>query len=214
MFATVSLPLLSFSQYTPGSYVSPLLNFNFDAVALDNSTVRLKWVTRNETSNDHFEIERSFDQQDFQMIGITFSAGGHSTAAQSYSFSDDSKALSGHQLVFYRLKKIDFDGDSMYSPVKLVRLNTGFSSNYKLVQVYPNPYMDKIKMNFNCDKSSTAVVRMINSKGQVIISQQTSIVQGKNDIQLTDLSSQLPGLYIIEVVINGKVLFTQKVMKN
>ena len=185
---------------------------SFDAVAVDNSTVNLKWITWNETNNDHFEIERSFDEQDFQMVGIIFSAEGNSTASNSYSFSDNSKALSSHQEVYYRLKQVDIDGNFTYSIVKLVRFNTGISSNISLV--YPNPYMDKIKMNFNSDKSSPAVVRMINSKGQIIVSQQYSVVQGNNNIQLTNLSSQLPGLYIIDVVINGKVLCTQKVIKN
>jgi hypothetical protein len=55
---------------------------------------------------------------------------------------------------------------------------------------------------------------MINSAGQVILSQQTAIMQGNNNIQLNNLSSQISGVYFVDAVIDGKVIFSQKVVKN
>jgi hypothetical protein len=193
----------------------PVSYSSFNAYASNSSTVNLSWITQNETNNDRFEVERSFDEQDFQTVGIIFSADDNSTFSNSYTFSDKSSALNGHDVAYYRLKQVDIDGNYTYSAVKLVRLNSGSgSANNLSVQVYPNPYMDNINVNFNSNVSGPVVIRIINSAGQVILSQQATIMQGNNNIQLNNLSAQIPGLYFVDAVSNGKVIFTQKVLKN
>ena len=53
-----------------------------------------------------------------------------------------------------------------------------------------------------------------NTNGHAIVSQQYSVDTGSNNIQLNNLASQLPGNYFIDVLINGKVTATQKVVKH
>ena len=193
----------------------PVSYSSFNAYAVNNSTVNLSWITQNETNNDRFEVERSFDELDFQTVGIIFTAEENSNSSNNYNFNDKSSALNCHNVAYYRLKQVDIDGNYTYSAVKVVRLNSGAGSlNNISVQVYPNPYMDNINLNFNSNVGSPAVIRMINSAGQVILSQQTAIMQGNNNIQLNNLSSQIPGVYFVDAVIDGKVIFSQKVLKN
>ena len=183
---------------------------SFDAYLINNTSINLSWTTNNETNNDHFEIERSFDQKDFNTVALIFAPEENISGPNKYSFNDHPKDLSSHKVVYYRLKQIDIDGKFTYSVVKMVRLS---ETSNAFVHVYPNPYIENLNLNFMSNKSGKADVRMINTKGQLIVNRQAEISNGYNNIQLSDLSSQVPGLYIIDVIVNGKVVNTQKVIK-
>lgn len=183
---------------------------SFDAYVINNTSANITWVTENEVNNDHFEIERSFDQKSFSTIALVFGEEGNTSASRKYSFMDKAKDLSSHKIVYYRLKQIDIDGQVTYSAVKLVRFS---SSTETLVQVYPNPYMEKINVNFNSVQTGYAELRMINAKGQVVATKKTTLSKGYNNLELTDLSSQAKGLYVVEVIVNGNLNASQKLIK-
>ncbi len=182
---------------------------SFDAYALNN-TANITWTTENETNNDHFEVERSFDQKDFKTIGLVFGAEGKATTTNKYSFNDKAKGISSHEIVYYRLKQIDFDGNVTYTEVKMVRFGTDTKAT---VQVFPNPCMEKINVTFTSKEDGKAEVRLINMKGQVVADNKSLVAKGYNKLQLKDLSTQMAGLYIIDVIVNGKVINTQKIIK-
>ena len=183
---------------------------SFDVYAINTGAVNVSWITENETNNDHFEIEKSFDQTSFKTVGLIFGQEDNTTGVNKYSFNDKAADLRGHQVVYYRLKQIDLDGKFTYSIVKMVRLD---ETPKAFVQVYPNPYMEKLNLHFLSNEGSKAEVRMINTKGQVVVNSRSEINNGYNNIQLTNLSSQAPGLYIVDVIVNGKVINTAKVIK-
>ena len=85
--ATLPVELLSFEAY------------------VDGSQVVLRWSTAVEINNSHFDIERSEDATNFEVIGIV---GGHGTTeqVQTYTFTDYKPFESG----YYRLKQVDYDG--------------------------------------------------------------------------------------------------------
>ncbi len=183
---------------------------SLDAYAVNNTSANISWLTENETNNDHFEIERSFDQKNFKTVALIFAPEENTSGSNKYSYNDKTKDLNSHQVVYYRLKQIDIDGQITYSAVKIVRFN---STNQTIVQVYPNPYMDKVNVNFNSDENGKAELRMINANGQVVASKKSIISKGYNNLQLTDLSSQTNGLYVVQMIINGNLNTTQKLIK-
>ena len=183
---------------------------SFDAYAINNASVNIEWVTENEVNNDHFEIERSFDQKDFTTIALVFGQEGNTSASSKYRFIDKENNLNSHKIVYYRLKQIDIDGQVTYSAVKLVRFN---SSIQTFVQVYPNPYMEKVNIHFNSEQTGSAELRMINAKGQVVAIKKSTLSKGYNNLELTDLSSQARGLYVLEVIVNGNLNASQKLIK-
>ncbi len=183
---------------------------SFNAYAINNTSVTVSWVTEAETNNDHFEIERSFDQKNFSTVALVFGQEGNTNESNKYNFTDKAKDLSSHKVIYYRLKQIDIDGQVTYSVVKMVRFNATIQS---FVQVYPNPYVEKVNVNFISDDDGNAELRMINAKGQVVASKKASILNGNNNLELTNLSSQTSGLYVIQVIVNGNVSVTQKLMK-
>ena len=92
----------------------------------------------------------------------------------------------------------------------MVRINTVTKA---FVQVSPNPYMDKLNVNFVSDAGGNAEVRLISASGNLVKITASSITKGYNNIQLQDLHSQAPGLYIANIIINGKVVASLKVLK-
>src|SRR5579863_4531087 len=45
-----------------------------DALPLIKASVDINWITLNDSTSDRFEIERSFDAQNFQMVGMIFTS--------------------------------------------------------------------------------------------------------------------------------------------
>ena len=187
----------------------PVVYRSFD-VTLNNKTVDLFWITEAMAGNDHFEVERSFDQASFSTIGMVLGAQSKNGISDLYSFRDATAALADHKVIYYRLKQVDIDGKFTYSVIKTVRINTAVKA---FVQVSPNPYMDKLNVNFVSDQSGKAEVRLMSASGHIVRSAASAITSGYNNIQLQALDSQAAGLYIADIIINGTLLTSIKVLK-
>jgi len=121
----------------PNFRILPLEYLYFEANY--NTSLRsgdLTWATSKEWENDRFEIERSVNNvSDWEKIGEVAGAG-YSEEPVKYAFRDSKLPVAGGH-IFYRLKQVDFDGDSTYSKTKsiLVEALPGMTH----FRVYPNP---------------------------------------------------------------------------
>ena len=118
--------LSGFSEFTAGSDgAGPLLVqlVAFTVTANGQATVALAWTTASEVKSARFEVERSPDGVAFAKIGTVAAAAGGSTRAHSYAFVDETLARYATALVYYRLRQVDQDGTSAYSPVRSVGLS-------------------------------------------------------------------------------------------
>ncbi len=84
----------------------------------------LKWITEAEINNDHFKIERSSDGLFFTTIGEVQGNGNSQTMLQ-YQFTDlIPRELDNITTFYYRLKQVDYNGESAYSnTIKVVRID-------------------------------------------------------------------------------------------
>jgi hypothetical protein len=162
-----------------------------------------------QTSNDHFEVERSFDQANFSTVGIILGAQPVDGFLNQYSFKDGAAELRDHSVIYYRLKQVGVDGKFTYSVVKMVRITV----TKAFVQVSPNPYMDKLNVNFISDAAGKAEVRLVSASGHLVKITTSSVRKGYNNILLQDLQSQAAGLYIVNIMVNAKVVTSIKVLK-
>jgi hypothetical protein len=113
-----------------GSTPLPVKLLSFTAKKVNNDHVLVSWATSMEHLVDHFEIERSADNNGFLKIASTI-AVGESEIPHYYSI-DDPTPLTG--INYYRLKEIDKDGKFYYSPVASVNFDAGEG-----LEIYPNP---------------------------------------------------------------------------
>jgi uncharacterized repeat protein (TIGR01451 family) len=153
--------------------------------------VSLNWATSNETNVKGFEVERSKDGDYFETIGF-IAAYSNTGMANLYSFTDK-MPNSGND--YYRIKEIDFDGNSTYSAVKTVLFKDG---NDWVLSLYPNPLSPSTLLFFNLKKAGYTNFCIINAAGSVLRSFQVFGHQGLNKIQLASYAGALPaGTYYI-----------------
>ena len=75
---------------------------------------QLNWTSESEYRFDFYEIEKSYDLEDFTSVGIV-DAVGESTTTQAYSF-ELPLAIDNTQ-IYYRLRMVDLDGSSEFSDI-------------------------------------------------------------------------------------------------
>jgi hypothetical protein len=189
----------------------PVKYTSFDAVVVDNKSVDLNWMTSFEQNTNHFEIERSFDMSNFKTVGVVldgFAAGGTN---KNYKFNDNSTDLTGKTAIYYRLRQIDMDGKSTYSAILAVRMQTRAGLE---MQVSPNPFIENLNIHYSSNEIGKAQLRIVNMTGQAVTSTQTNIGKGRNDLQINGLSKLNAGAYIAELILNGKMVAKQTIIKN
>jgi len=153
------------------------------SVKLTGATADIAWVADMELNVDRYEIERSFDGANWSAIGTVKSKGNTETATR-YAFKDALK-LAG--VVSYRLKMIDIDGTSAYSPVKT--LKAGAETE---IAVFPNPATTYVVISAGDNISQQ--VQIISHTGQVV---KQVAAHGKISISVMGFT---PGNYIVRTI--------------
>jgi len=166
----------------------PVELLHFDAQKEGNK-VLLTWTTASELNNSHFEVERRNDANDWVSIGRV-DGQGTTVSITDYQFYDE-KPMSG--LSYYRLKQVDFDEKFDYSEVKLVEF--GGIESWSL---YPNPTRSNVTIQFDPKMKGEIKLRVINSKGQELISNTEFLTGGKHSVGLS-LRDFPKGIYMILV---------------
>jgi len=100
------------------------------------------WETASELNNSHFEIERSTNGIDYINVGKVESQNPNSQSKLAYSFYDKNAFNIKPDLIYYRIKQIDFDGQFSYSRVVILRKD----KRLKLA-LYPNPSKGQITVS-------------------------------------------------------------------
>jgi hypothetical protein len=96
--------------------------------------VLLNWTTIKETNNDYFSIERSFDAMYFENIA-NIEGAGNSLNKINYSYND---ASAPKEILYYRLKQTDFDGNYTYSNIIVLNINKYNSAHMIMQQPFFN----------------------------------------------------------------------------
>jgi hypothetical protein len=90
----------------------PVELVDFTAIFNNQNEIEIKWETSSEANNDYFEIEKSTDNKSFESIGFV-SGAGFSDISISYKLLYIN--INQDNILYFRLKQVDFDGAIKYS---------------------------------------------------------------------------------------------------
>lgn len=182
----------SFSEFSAGfsesgmPIILPIELSAFNARGSRSNAI-LNWTTASEHNANRFEIERSFDGVNFTKIAQV-KAVGESTVSTDYAYTDANVEQLG-DLVYYRLREVDNDGNGYYSQVRVVR----FNSKVMVTSMYPVPATSTLTLGFA--EKANATIRVMDAFGKLI---STDVVKSATSAQL-NVEHLAAGVYFIEV---------------
>ncbi len=169
------------------------------------STVQTVWTVENEEDYTNFSLQRSTDGISFVTIDTLTSS-----SIKTYSYTDTNPQTSN----YYRLKLTDVSGSITYSEIIPVMYGTAAKTN-NMISVYPNPTRGMLNVavsqnmiatsGLNQATGNTAQatvqtydIRITSMTGEVLKTVTSASATWQNDV-----SSLLPGTYIIQVFSHG-----------
>ncbi len=184
----------------------PLNIISFSATENQNG-VQLLWKADNESSVDHYEIERSADGWNFTTISQQ-KKSANSSGPNSYTYTDIPTAQSS-QTLFYRVKQVDMDGHYSYSKTLAIKRNT----LSREVSIYPNPVSDHLYINISGKQNSIAILSVWNAAGVKVISQQLNLAAGNNSFSVNGIERLPEGIYQIHLRLPDGSVISKPILK-
>jgi hypothetical protein len=179
--------------------ILPVLWKNFSTILnFESKSIELNWSTLKEWESSHFEIERSTNGiASYEKIGEEKSVGWSDTEV-NYSFLDRNLPPDGSRL-YYRIKQVDFDGTTDYSPTQMVELP---KSTVQIGwQAYPNPTKDQSlflrNREFVRKRENPITIKMYSLDSTQSITFDTF----DSDIDLSSYLQKFPkGILLVEII--------------
>ena len=178
-FSDFSLASTSTRAPFPGENPLPVSLTRFNA-ASKGTGIALSWATASEKNSAYFDVQRSATGETYETIGRV-AAQGTSSSLREYDFTD-ARPLAGR--AYYRLRQVDTDGTTAYSPVATARGGT------EGLAIYPNPTTDAVTLPATL---GPVRYRVLNSLGQTLTSGQAT---GGDRL---DLSTLPKGAFFLEL---------------
>lgn len=192
------------SNWTAVGIILPVELVNFKGIGMPRMNI-LDWTTLSEKDNDHFEITRSFDGENFEPIG-TVKGVGESTSTINYRF-EDTEVRSG--LVYYQLVQKDFNGASYKSNVIAINRT---NENEGILGVWPNPTSSVLYVEVNPTKiSEQSGLTLLDATGTTILEKPlTKTGYKKVQLNVGELSA---GIYTLMYTDGTGNITTERIIK-
>ena len=147
--------------------------------------IEINWTTISETNNDFFEIEKSRDGIDFFPIK-KIKGAGNSSEINAYQIYDE-YPHSG--INYYRLKQIDFDGQSTHSKTAFI-----FWKNDAL-KIYPTILTSDLPLQIELPETQNTTLQLIDVNGQIVYFENLE----EASLHTLDFSFLKNGIYFLQI---------------
>ncbi|GGA89222.1 T9SS type A sorting domain-containing protein [Puia dinghuensis] len=181
----------------------PVTLTRWSVSALDNNQALLKWSTTDAVNFDHFVIQRSTDGSTFEDIHTVAAVPGDSTA-QNYSYTDQDN---WDGKLYYRLAMVDLDGKTAYSNIVSLSLQSAQS-----IRIYPTQVEGGSFFVQTTTSIHQARLELFDMSGRRLQQNDWSLLQGRQQVTLTNGASLPAGAYIVRLSDHQSILAKQIVV--
>ncbi|HTO15324.1 MAG TPA: CARDB domain-containing protein [Edaphocola sp.] len=191
-FWKLTLPVTSFSGFfVKSAPISTTLNIDLvNFGARNQGAVNLiNWQTLREDRMGSFELERSGDGKNFEILSSINAQG-----KPSFYLEYDSFSLSGAN--YYRLKMNNMDGQSHYSKTVKVMVNV---DQKRMLNAFPNPTKEIVFVEIGTTITADAILQLMDVTGKEI-----RTFELKTQSFKIDFSNFISGVYLLKYTSNGK----------
>lgn len=188
-------------------YVLDVQLLSFNAI-LQNNTTLLNWSLISTDQIQHFEIERSLNNQNF--VSIQQLQKNVPLRSVANYFTTDNLEFVDATEVYYRLKIVAANGQVKYSSVVVVRLSK--KQNYQF-SIHPNPAKNLVITSFVAKVDAEVTIKILDNLGKTVLTHKQFVTKGNNKITLQGLSKFANAGYSLQVVMPNEIL-TQKLIIN
>jgi hypothetical protein len=159
--------------------------------ACEDGVISLTWQTASEHNSSHFDVEKSRDGENWQLLS-TLPSAGTSNELITYQ-SSDQNGLEGNN--YFRLRQVDVDGkEKLYDPINVScsEVTTGYFSSF------PNPSGNTFQVIVNNkDLLGNCTLNMVDASGKVIEQREIEV---KDGINMFVINQELnPGIYFLNI---------------
>jgi hypothetical protein len=193
----------SFSGGTAAFRVTPI------TIILNNSVLkfegekegkanRIYWTIDNEQGIVEYELERSQDGINYEIVYTTATKG-----QLDYTFLDQNPFTK----TYYRLKINQSNGSSKLSQWIVLQQE---ESNNSQLQLYPNPTINSVQIQFIANQGNSTI-KVTDLLGRIVLEKKMTTIEGQNRYAL-DLSSLSSAVYLLTLE-NGTHQVIRKITK-
>ena len=180
-----------------------LLNF---AAKYNNNEAQINWTTTNSTDLQQFEVERSFDGFQFEVINTQSPQITH--ASQLYYTATDNLNFISAPAAYYRLKITFPGGQTRYSRIAQIRIPEKESV---ILKISPNPVHESIRLNVVTKADSDLKISIYNSAGVLFKTLSTRVQKGSTFVVVHDINKWPDNVYNVQIIV-GKEKYTRKIV--
>lgn len=189
----------------------PIELIDISAMGAENH-IKVIWNVASESNLSHYELERSENGIDFDLIA-TLDAEGNTTNALTYQHDDYD--VRGFQHYYYQVRSVDMDGSYEYTPVVVASIDgygDGFNEN--AVSIYPNPTTSNTAIAIHTDQQMSISMTVMTASGQLVQEQKLLLNSGNTVVNLAS-NQWANGVYFVELrdELSGKTV-TKRLIKN
>lgn len=195
-----------------GIFESPLWTFlatlpvNFKSFTGVNqgTSNSLTWITEQENNLAHYEVERSVDGFNYQLIK---QVTARNTPTQSTYNVNDYIGTNPAPVYYYRIKSINLDGTYEYSDVIRIKI-----SGKAKFEVLGNPFTSSLTVRYTVPQTGKLQISLTDMQGRLLKAEETIAGSGTNTYSVNNLSAIPSGIYLLNLDMD-KQRTTIKVLK-
>ena len=189
--------------YRSASLIALPVKWNYFYVKTVENRPTLFWSAEYE-ADMKFEIERSYDNSNFNVIKTTTS-----NADAVYSYTDNNADMQ-NATIYYRIKGTSITGEVKYTETRVVKNTAKSTASFKL---FPNPTTSSISVNYTAEKNGSVIVRIKNLSGQQLLMKNITSNTGLNTFQLDEVKNFAPGIYYVDIISGDQLIAAERFVK-